>query len=236
MRKIARSAIMLTALLVVGSTTTAYAVQSSDSSAARTLGVATTQKTTSKKVATTQSTNPELANTTIPENKVVMVTVQEGDYLSKIADMHGTTWVRIYNANETITNPDVINPGMELRIPANDEALAERPLPTPAAVVDVAPVAIATPAPASPQYRPAASYPVSANAAKAFIYAKESGNNPNATNPTGCYGLGQDCNNVLRTQCGADYACQDAFFDRYAASRYGSWENAYSFWIANNWW
>jgi len=72
--------------------------------------------------------------------------------------------------------------------------------------------------------------------AKSCIYDRESGNNPNATNGIGCYGIGQDCNGVLQSSCGANYACQDAYFNSYAADRYGSWEAAWSFWQANGWW
>lgn len=164
----------------------------------------------------------------------VMVTVQPGDSLSKIAEAHGTTWTRLFFANTAIANPNVINPGDQVRVPRADEVLAERPLPQP--VVVAAPVTTTYRAAAPRSAAPATSYPVSANAAKAYIYSRESGNNPNATNPTGCYGLGQDCNGVLRTSCGADYACQDAYFDGYATRRYGSWEAAYAFWQANHWW
>lgn len=187
-----------------------------------------------KKVATATSAKTEEKAAPVAETKPapVMYTVVEGDFLSKIADANGTTWVRIYNANENIVNPDVINPGDQLRIPTAEETLADRALPQP--VVVAAPVqttyraAAAAPA--------AASYPVDGNSAKAYIYARESGNNPNATNPNGCYGIGQDCNGVLRAQCGADYACQDAYFTNYAIRRYGSWENALAFWQANHWW
>jgi hypothetical protein len=72
--------------------------------------------------------------------------------------------------------------------------------------------------------------------AKLFIYMHESGNNPSATNAGGCYGLGQDCNGIVRNQCGADYACQDAYFEQYCTQRYGSWESAKQFWLANSWW
>ena len=56
----------------------------------------------------------------------VKVTVAAGDSLSSIAEAHNTTWLRIFNANESIANPDVINPGDELRIPAESEELADR--------------------------------------------------------------------------------------------------------------
>lgn len=167
--------------------------------------------------------------------KPVMVTVASGDSLSTIATANNTTWVRIFNANESIVNPDIINPGQELRIPAPEEQLADRALPQAPAPAPVATTYRATTQSAKPRAA-AASYPVSGNAAKAFIYAKESGNNPNATNPNGCYGIGQDCNGVVRDKCGANYACQDQHFTNYAMGRYGSWEAAYAFWQKNHWW
>ena len=54
------------------------------------------------------------------------VTVQAGDSLSSIADANGTTWVRLFNKNEQIANPDLIDAGMELVIPAAEETLADR--------------------------------------------------------------------------------------------------------------
>lgn len=90
----------------------------------------------------------------------------------------------------------------------------------------------ATPAPA-PVARQTYSLP--ANQAKAFIYQHESGNNPNAVNSIGCRGLGQACPGS-KLPCGADYACQDAWFTNYAMTRYGSWEAAYQFWVQNHWW
>lgn len=78
--------------------------------------------------------------------------------------------------------------------------------------------------------------PLPVGDAKSFIYMHESGNNPNATNPNGCYGLGQDCSGAVRSQCGANYACQDRWFTNYCMSRYGSWENAVGFWQGHGWW
>lgn len=190
------------------------------------VSAAAAKPTASKKVAAAATPKAE------EKPKPVIVTVVEGDNLSKIAEAYGTTWVRIYNANEQIANPDVINPGDQLRIPAADETLTDRTLPT-------APAKVATSTASTRRASTtasAASYPVDANSAKAYIYARESGNNPNATNPNGCYGLGQDCNGVVRGQCGADYACQDQFFTNYAMRRYGSWENALAFWQSHHWW
>jgi nucleoid-associated protein YgaU len=45
-------------------------------------------------------------------------TVQPGDNLSKIAGKYGTTWQVIFEANrDQISNPDLIHPGQELKIP-----------------------------------------------------------------------------------------------------------------------
>lgn len=167
----------------------------------------------------------------------VKVTVAEGDSLSSIATTQSTTWVRLYNANEQVANPNIINPGEVLRVPHADEQLVDRPLPVEQPVVAAAPVSTSSyRAPARSYSAPATSYGLSGNAAKDFIYSRESGNNPNATNPSGCYGIGQDCNGVLRAQCGADYACQDAYFTGYAERRYGGWDGAYNFWQSNGWW
>lgn len=188
---------------------------------------ATTSKTTTgKKVAVAANTKAAAEQKPAP----VMVTVVAGDTLSSIAETHNTTWVRIFNANESIANPDIINPGDSLRIPTADEQLTDRTLPQPVVATTTAQTTRAA------STTTATSYPVDANSAKAYIYARESGNNPNATNPSGCYGLGQDCNGVLRAQCGADYACQDQYFTNYAMRRYGSWENALAFWQSHHWW
>lgn len=63
-----------------------------------------------------------------------MVTVAKGDTLSKIAKAHGTTYKRLFDANESIADPNVINPGDQIRIPSEDEVLPERALPAPKVV------------------------------------------------------------------------------------------------------
>lgn len=79
-------------------------------------------------------------------------------------------------------------------------------------------------------------YALPANEAKAFIYQHESGNNPAAVNSIGCRGIGQACPGSKLPCSDSDYACQDAWFTNYAMTRYGSWEKAYQFWVANRWW
>ena len=45
-------------------------------------------------------------------------TVESGDNLSKIGQKYGMTWQQIYEANkDQISDPDVIHPGQQLRIP-----------------------------------------------------------------------------------------------------------------------
>ncbi len=69
-----------------------------------------------------------------------------------------------------------------------------------------------------------------------YIYFHESGCRTQAVSPTGCFGIGQDCNGVLQNSCGNDYACQNKFFTSYALRRYGSWEKAYNFWSIHRYW
>ena len=78
-----------------------------------------------------------------------------------------------------------------------------------------------------------------ANYYRDFIFQHESGWRLDAVNWIGCYGLGQDCNNVLETQCPnwrVDLDCQLKFWEDYAIRRYGSWEASYYFWLENGWW
>lgn len=74
------------------------------------------------------------------------------------------------------------------------------------------------------------------NEYKDFIYYKESTCNPAAVNSIGCRGLGQACPGQKLPCSDTDWACQDAWFSKYAIERYGSWEGAYNFWLRNNWW
>lgn len=85
---------------------------------------------------------------------------------------------------------------------------------------------------------PAPVVAVDTSDAKLWIYMHESGNDPTRWNSSGCLGLGQACpaSKLLAVCPNQDYACEDAWFTSYMQSRYGSWENAKAFWLANNWW
>lgn len=70
-----------------------------------------------------------------------------------------------------------------------------------------------------------------------YIATRESGWNPNATNPSsGACGLIQayPCSKVP----GSGYNPVDnlSWANGYAVGRYGSWASAYAFWTANHWW
>lgn len=70
-----------------------------------------------------------------------------------------------------------------------------------------------------------------------YIAQRESGWNPNATNPSsGACGLIQalPCSKVP----GSGYNPIDnlTWANGYAVNRYGSWAGAYEFWTANHWW
>ena len=67
------------------------------------------------------------------EDEVTKRTVAKGESLSKIAKEFKTTWKRIYDKNESIGNPDQLNPGIVLVIPTDDEELEPRALPEPPA-------------------------------------------------------------------------------------------------------
>ncbi|WP_229663089.1 transglycosylase SLT domain-containing protein [Microbacterium album] len=70
-----------------------------------------------------------------------------------------------------------------------------------------------------------------------YIVTRESGWNPNATNPSsGACGLVQalPCSKVPGN--GYDPVDNLTWGNGYAVGRYGSWAAAYAFWTANHWW
>jgi LysM repeat protein len=74
------------------------------------------------------------------------IKVQPGDTLDKIAQDHGTTYQRLFNANPDIADPNIIYADETIRIPAPDEQLAERSLPSAVASAPAAPVSTKIPA------------------------------------------------------------------------------------------
>ena len=55
-----------------------------------------------------------------------VVTVNAGDTLEAIATANNTTYVRLFNANPSITHPDVIDVGDQITIPAEDKQVEDR--------------------------------------------------------------------------------------------------------------
>jgi LysM repeat protein len=64
---------------------------------------------------------------TVPAQNTI--TVQAGDYLAKLAAQNNTTYVRIFDANSQIQDPNLIYPGEVLSIPSATEQLPNRQLP-----------------------------------------------------------------------------------------------------------
>jgi surface antigen len=88
--------------------------------------------------------------------------VTAGESLSTIATQHHITWVRLFNKNQHIAHPDMLNVGENITIPTPEEQLADRPLPV---------------APQAPSVRPAkqavittAAYTVSRGASSGNTY------------------------------------------------------------------
>lgn len=70
-----------------------------------------------------------------------------------------------------------------------------------------------------------------------YIVSHESGWNPDATNiSSGAHGLPQALP-YAKTGCEwSDPICQLRWANSYATERYGSWYQAYNFWLTNRWW
>ena len=117
------------------------------------------------------------------------VTVNVNDNLTAIAEANNTTYVRLYNANTAITDPDLIYPGDTIRIPAPDEQLADRPLPEKVkAAIAAAPQALQA-KPQKPAYQASGSYaPVSDGSVWDRLAACESGGNWAINTGNGFYG------------------------------------------------
>lgn len=60
------------------------------------------------------------------EKTETIVVVKAGDTLSAIAEEHDVTYVELFNANESIGDPNQIDIGDEVRIPTKEEELPDR--------------------------------------------------------------------------------------------------------------
>lgn len=117
------------------------------------------------------------------------VVVNPGDTLDGIATAHQTTYVRVFDANTSIQDPDLIYPGDSLRIPAPDEQLPDREIPADYVAANPLPAAV-------PSYTPSYTYsapkaaPVSYSSGTSWdaIAACESGGNWAINTGNGYYG------------------------------------------------
>lgn len=166
-------------------------------------------------------------------------TVQSGDTLSKISAkfVGDNSLVNSIATNNNISNVDLIFEGQQLSIDTTAQNTAA-PVQEQAAPVEqqtqaaAAPVQQTAPAPVQEQAAPAAAAPATTSSAKEWIAQKESSGSYDATN--GQY--------IGRYQLSASYlngdyspANQERVADQYVAQRYGSWEGAQAFWLANGW-
>lgn len=124
-------------------------------------------------------------NDTPPAPQPKMVTVNPGDYLTKIADENDSTALRLFYANTDIQDPDLIYPGQQLRVPTNDEQLTPRDVPQ---NTQITPAQAATPAVAAPRQTQAANFAPSDGSVWDRIAACESGGNWAINTGNGFYG------------------------------------------------
>lgn len=66
------------------------------------------------------------SNETKPIEQSTYAIVTAGDSLASIAEKYNTTWMRIFDANESLSNPNTIDIGQKLRIPSAEETLPDR--------------------------------------------------------------------------------------------------------------
>lgn len=142
------------------------------------------------------------------EPKAVVVPKQEAPTVSTFDPANPATWPTC---------------GSDEFVRADNGQCAKKPVAAP----------VSAPAPSQPQ--PAVAGGCGDNFYANYIYMHESGCNPASVNSIGCRGIGQACPGS-KLPCGADYACQNAYFTRYANERYGGWAGAYSFWVSHHWW
>jgi len=92
-----------------------------------------TAETSAQKVLTTIETQSVKA--VIVAKLPVIHEIGPSDSLSTIAKKYDTTWVRLFNKNPQLANPDMLTPSLKITIPEPNEQLVERPLPEPPKIV-----------------------------------------------------------------------------------------------------
>ncbi|MEY8444761.1 LysM peptidoglycan-binding domain-containing protein [Enterococcus ratti] len=159
-------------------------------------------------------------------------TVQSGDTLSTISQKYvgNNSLVQSIAEKNAISNINLIYSGQQLMIPTEESVSAGHEAAQPAVSPSAADVQPTTQPVVAQTATPATT--TSTNAAKEWIAQKESSGSYTAAN--GRY--------IGRYQLDAAYlngdyspANQERVAEQYVASRYGSWEAAQAFWLANGW-
>ncbi|MGB4759187.1 MAG: transglycosylase family protein [Candidatus Saccharimonadales bacterium] len=186
MRKTAlTAALVLGGLIFTATSRSVFAITKQSNSTKTASNSVSAAKETVKKTESSVTVKPAAVEPAAPAP--VIVTVQAGDYLSKIAQENNTDYLRIFYANADIISPDVIHPGQQLRIPHADEQLTPRALPVVEPVVAQQPVAVSAPSITSSP-RTTANYAPSNGSVWDQIAACESGGNWAINTGNGYYG------------------------------------------------
>ena len=177
----------------------------------------------------------------VKEGETTFYVVESGDTLSKISEKYGVDFTVIHANNaDKISDADLIFAGQKLVV--DGEGFDKTKVITPAtpatpatdAQVEAPVEEVASPVEeaSTPASAPVQEVAQSTNSAKEWIASKESSGNYDARN--GRY--------VGRYQLDSSYlngdfspANQERVVEQYVSERYGSWENAQAFWLANGW-
>lgn len=162
--------------------------------------------------------------------------VQTGDTLSTISAKYSddSSLIHAIAEKNEISNINLIFTGQELVIPTDDGEVAEASSQTQEAYTEPANTQETSTeaAPVETYVEETQSAPATTSSAKEWIAQKESGGSYSATNGKyiGRYQLDSSYLN-------GDYSAenQERVAENYVTERYGSWENAQAFWLANGW-
>lgn len=175
----------------------------------------------------------------VKEGETTFYVVESGDTLSKISEKYGVDFTVIHANNaDKISDADLIFAGQKLVVDGEGfdktKVITHTTPTTPATQVEAPVEEVASPVEeaSTPASAPVQEVTQSTNSAKEWIASKESSGNYDARN--GRY--------VGRYQLDASYlngdfspANQERVVEQYVSERYGSWENAQAFWLANGW-
>lgn len=147
--------------------------------------------------------------------------VQPGDSLSTIAKAHGTTYVRLFDANSKISDPNLIFPGETIRIPSANERLPDRlkPAATPAPAPQITASTNTTQVPVSAHAVMAPAVSSSVSGVWNKIAECESGGNWAANTGNGFYGGLQFTLSSWRSVGGSGYPNQASASEQIARAQ-----------------